>query len=119
MKVPDFDKSKFDLLTRNAPGNMYLNKSLFSDPEPLTLGTSAPRYAQARGFGTISEDFGLQKNHRWGERYRIQFRAEFLNFFNRSQLGGIQTSVVNADFGQVIGVANIRREIQLGLRFDF
>ena len=119
MKVPSFDKSAFDLLNRSAPGNMYLNKSLFSDPEPLTLGTSAPRYGQARGFGTISEDFGLQKNHRWGERYRIQLRAEFLNFFNRSAPSSIQTNVVNADFGRVVGVANTYREVQLGLRFDF
>jgi len=44
----DFDQKKFELSTLRSANNTYLNKGLFSDPPPLTLGNSAPRYTQAR-----------------------------------------------------------------------
>jgi hypothetical protein len=118
MKVSGFDKNKFELSTLGSPNNTYLNKSLFSDPAPLTLGSAAFRYTQARNFGTISEDFGLQKNHRFAEKYRVQLRAEFLNFFNRHSVGGINTSITSPLFGQVTSVGG-SRVIQLGARLDF
>ena len=63
LKVNNFDKNAFSFRNQNAPGNTYLVKSQFSDPAPLTLGSSAPFYAQARDFGVINEDIALQKNH--------------------------------------------------------
>lgn len=113
-----YDKSKFNLLSPNAPENTILNKSLFSDPAPLTLGTSAPRYAQARSFGSLNEDVSLQKNILFAEGYRVQLRADMLNAFNRSTLGGIQTSVTSPQFGQVTSIGGTR-QVQLGLRLDF
>jgi len=38
------------------------------------------------------------------EKYRVQVRAEALNAFNRSTLGGIVTDVTNPQFGQVTGI---------------
>ena len=67
MKAAGFDKSNFSLANTSSPSNTYLNKSLFSDPDPLTLGNAANRYSQMRGFGTINEDFGLLKNFRPAE----------------------------------------------------
>ncbi len=117
MKVP-FDKSTFQISPVTSSSNTYLNKGLFSDPAPLTLGTAAFRYGQARNFGKINEDFGLQKNTKLSERVRFQLRAEFLNAFNRSTLGGIQTLITNAQFGQVTSISN-NRQIQIGTRLDF
>lgn len=118
MLAQGFDKSKFNLLNPLDPANTYLNKSLFSDPAPLTLGTSAPRYDQVRSFGSPNEDFSLQKNVFFGEKYRVQVRGDMLNAFNRSVLGGIQTSVTSPQFGQVTGISGTR-QVQLGLRLDF
>jgi hypothetical protein len=118
MLASGFKKSEFQLLSPSAAANTYLNKSLFSDPAPLTLGTSAPRYGQTRSFATLNEDIGIQKNFLFGEKYRVQFRGELLNAFNRSILGGIQTGVTNPLFGQVTGIGG-NRQVQLGLRFDF
>jgi len=73
---------------------------------------------QIRNFGTISEDLGLQKNHTFKDRYRFQLRAEFLNMFNRHQLGGINTSITSPAFGQVTSVSGFR-VVQVGTRFDF
>jgi len=113
-----FDKSKFQLANPNSTDNTYLNKALFSDPAPLTLGTAARNYAQARNFGTINEDIGLMKRFSVKERFHAPLRAEFLNAFNRHNLSGINTSVTSPIFGQVTGVTG-NRVIQVSVRLDF
>jgi hypothetical protein len=118
LKASGFDKAAFQIVNTNLPSNTYLNKSLFSDPAPLTLGNSAFRLTQIRNFGTISEDLGLQKNHTFKEKYRFQLRAEFLDAFNRHQLTGINTTVTSPAFGQVTNVSGFRT-VQVGTRFDF
>jgi len=118
MLATGFDKGNFNLANVTSPSNTYLNKSLFSNPVPLTLGTSARAYTQARGFGTINEDISLVKAFRVHEKYRVQFRAEALNAFNRSTLGGIVTDVTNPQFGQVTGITG-NRQIQITARLDF
>ena len=118
LKVSNFDKQAFQISPVSAASNTLLNKALFSDPALLTLGTSAFRYGQVRNFARRNEDFGLQKNVRFGERARFQLRAEFLNAFSRGTLGGINTTITNPLFGQVTSIGG-NRSIQLGTRFDF
>ncbi|MGH9661718.1 MAG: TonB-dependent receptor domain-containing protein, partial [Bryobacteraceae bacterium] len=118
MKVAGFDESRFELSNLRAPQNSYLNKALYSDPAPLTLGTAARRYSQARGFGNVSENLTLTKSHPLTETIHFQLRAEFLNAFNRHSLGGIVTSVTNPNFGQVTSVSGFR-QIQVSARLDF
>jgi len=118
MLASGFDKSKFNLANVMSSSNTYLNKSLFSNPTPLMLGTAARAYTQARGFGTINEDISLVRAFHVHEKYRIQLRAEALNAFNRSTLGGIVTDVTNPQFGQVTGITG-NRQIQLTARLDF
>lgn len=118
MKATTWNRDNFDFATIMNPINTYLNKSLFSDPANLTLGNSAIRYSQIRGFGTVNEDFGLLKNFRFSESKTAQIRCEMLNAFNRHTFGGIQTSVTNAQFGQVTSISG-NRSIQLGARFQF
>jgi hypothetical protein len=119
LRQSGFDDSNFNFASPSSPSNTYLDKSKFSDPAPLTLGTSAYYYNQARGFGVATEDIALQKNWYVGnERVRFQFRADLLNAFNRHYPGGINTNVTNPLFGQVTSVGG-QREIQFGLRIDF
>ena len=95
-----------------------MNKSIYSDPAPLTLGTAAKLYTQGRTFGTVGEDFTIQKNHWFKEKYRFQIRADFLNGFNRHAFGGIVTTVTNPLFGQVTSIGG-NRSIQFTTRLDF
>lgn len=118
MKASGFSKSAFELSAPNSPNNTYLNKTLFSDPAPLTLGTSAFNYTQTRGFGTINEDVTLQKTQQISEKFRFQLRVELLNVFNRHRLTTIQTAITNPLFGQVTGVGG-NRIVQVGMRLDF
>jgi len=118
MMAQDYRGDKFELSAPASQVNTYLNKSVYSDPVPLTLGRAAYRYTQVRSFPTLNEDLGLQKVHRFSEKCRLQLRAEFLNLLNRHQLGGVNTNVTNALFGQVTSVSG-NRQVQLGARFDF
>ncbi len=112
-----FEKNRFEFSTPLSPNNMYLNKAIFSDVAPLALGT-ASRFPGVRRIGTINEDFGLQKNTFLKEGWRLQFRAELLNSFNRSTLGAPDTNVTSPNFGQIISIGG-NRTIQLGMRLDF
>ena len=118
LKVANFDKDAFQISPVTAASNTILNKALFSDPAALTFGNAAFRYGSVRNFARRNEDFGLQKNTKIGEKFRFQLRAEFLNAFNRSTLGGIQTLVTNPQFGQVTSISG-NRQIQVGTRLDF
>ena len=113
-----FDKSKFELSSTLSPSDTYLNKALFSQPAPLSLGTAARRYTQARGFGVANEDLALSKGNQLTERLRFSLRAEFLDALNRHQLGGITTNVNSPSFGQVTSVSG-NRQVQISARIDF
>jgi hypothetical protein len=118
LRAAGYDKANFDLANTRLPSNTYLDRSKFSDPAPLTLGTGAFRYAQARGPGMLNEDLGIRKSHRINERYRLQLRADFFNVLNRHQVGGVNTNVNNALFGQMT-TASGNRVGQVGVRLDF
>jgi hypothetical protein len=60
----------------------------------------------------------LFKSFRFMERQNIQFRAEFFNFPNHPNWGGVDTNPTNATFGMVTS-KNSERNIQLSLRYQF
>jgi hypothetical protein len=66
----------------------------------------------------LVEGPGQAKTFRFHERYRLPVRGEFLNLFNRHQLGGINTTISSSQFGRVTSVSG-NRSLQLGLRLDF
>jgi hypothetical protein len=117
-----FDQSKFQMNLISTPGteaHRYINTSLVSDPGRYVRGNASRMHSQMRGFAFYSDDTSLQKNFFPVERLKIQFRAEFLNMFNRHRLSGINTSAASPLFGQVTGVSDDRRQIQFGVRADF
>jgi hypothetical protein len=80
------------------------------------------RYPRQNNF-----DLSLVKNTAVTERMNVQFRAEFINAFNRVWLSNpngtnnLNTSVTAATFGQINGSlgANYARRVQLGLKLVF
>ena len=115
---PSFDPGSFELSSPKSAVNTYLNKTAFSTPAALALGSGARYYTQIRDFGTANEDLSIQKVQQITEKLRFRLRGEFLNVLNRHQLGGVSTSVNNANFGQVTSVSG-NRNVQLSARFDF
>lgn len=123
----------------NAPGEAgsIFNINAWKDPQlnPATKYSfgNAPRTDGAvRRFGYLNEDFSLIKRTNITERVNIEFRADFLNLFNRTVLGFdpggdqygavIQGTAVDwgtGSFGHVTAQSNFPREIQFGLKINY
>jgi hypothetical protein len=72
-----------------------------------------------RGPGRHQWDLSLSKNWQyWGERGRIQFRADMFNAFNHTQFSVVSQQRGVSTFGQYTG-ARRAREIQFGLKAYF
>jgi hypothetical protein len=72
------------------------------------------------GPGLHNWDLGVAKNTRFGERYNLQFRAEFFNLFNRTNFNQ-PSRVVNVTaprFG-TISSSGRPREMQFGVKVEF
>ncbi len=65
-------------------------------------------------------DMGFIKNTwLYKERVRLQYRAEFVNAFNRPLFSGLDTSVTSGTFTQLTSTRNNPRNIQMGLKLTF
>lgn len=116
-----YDGSAVDLVS----GTPYLNRAAFAT-QPLTaqgipsrIGTAPAVLLDARGPALYSEDFGLLKRVTAGGERSVEFRADFINLFNRSGLSGPNLDLASADFGKIFGVGQGPRRIQLSLRVTF
>ena len=63
-------------------------------------------------------DFSLIRDFHFTERIRLQFRGEFFNLFNHTNLSLPAHSFGAAGFG-VINSSGAARQIQLGARVTF
>jgi hypothetical protein len=65
-------------------------------------------------------DLAVLKNTRLrAERVNLQFRAEFINAFNRVWFGAPDVNPASANYGKVLSQANSPRNIQLALKVSF
>jgi hypothetical protein len=62
---------------------LVLNPAAWVDPPTGQYGDSSPYYNDYRYARRPKESASLAKTFRVGERYRVDFRAEFFNIFNR------------------------------------
>jgi hypothetical protein len=99
----------------------YFNVDAFKVNDPFKYGNAPRTLPSTRGPGQANTDISLIKNTNWGETYRLQFRAEFYNAFNRPEFGWCYNcgdrSFGSATFGQISTQVNIPRQIQFGLKF--
>ena len=121
-----WDSSRIDVSRINQPNasNMYINTSVFVDPITIgryQRGNTSFKLSQLRGPWELTDQFSLQKQFHPLESLRIQFRADFLNAFNRTLWGNIETNAASPIFGQVTGASDwfSPRKIQFGVRADF
>ncbi len=104
----------------------YMPTSVASNPAPGTLGQGGPAVSALRCPGAQREDMSLLKYFPMGSdgQYRLSFRAEFYNVFNRhgydiEGCGGSRTTVGYPNFGAIDGVSNAPRQGQFGFHFEF
>ena len=96
----------------------YINLNALQIPPPYTFGNLG-RDA-SRNLGLINWDAGIFKEFPIREgKERIQFRAEFFNFLNHTNLGYIDSTIGDPAFGAISSTQNPSREIQFALKFYY
>jgi hypothetical protein len=116
-----FNGSGFDYANPTAASNAFFSPSLFSDPAYGTFSNDLLYRSDFRGFGWSNEDVMLMKNFRFGpeDRFRLQFRFEMYNIFNRHHFSNPDLNINSSTFGKVINVTGSPREGQIGARFEW
>lgn len=106
----------------------WINPDAFAQPGDFSLGYAPSRMTQLREGATKNLDLGVAKNFDITERFRTQFRADFLNAFNHPSYGGIfyggwgsniDLCIDCGNLGTVYGTRNDSRNIQLSLKLMF
>jgi len=103
------------------PGQWF-NPNAFSLPAFGTYGTLGRGVFTGPGLADV--DVSLLKNTDLSERVRLQFRAEFFNVLNHTNLGTpnptvFSGSAFNASAGLITTLATTPRQIQFGLKLIF
>ena len=74
------------------------------------------RFSGVRGPAIDNFDLSALKNSRVADRATLQFRAEFLNAFNRAWFSNPNTTPTSSTFGVISSEMGNMRRIQLGLK---
>jgi hypothetical protein len=96
--------------------SMWFNTAAFVANPIGTDGTSARNLLD--GPGSKNVDMGIFRDFSLRERTKLQFRAEFTNFFNLVNLNAPNATLTSSTFGQITS-ASAMRQLQLGLRLSF
>jgi hypothetical protein len=96
-----------------ANGLYWFDPACFAAPPGGFFGNSGTYILT--GPGMNNWDAAIEKNARIGESMRLQFRAEFFNAWNHAQFKNPDSTVGDANFGQVTQ-ARDAREIQFGVK---
>jgi TonB dependent receptor len=92
------------------PGGKRINFAAFAVARNATGGLTQGNLGRnsLRGFGAFQTDLALRREFPIGERFKVQFRAESFNIFNRANFGAInnQLGVGSALFGRATNTQN-------------
>ena len=97
--------------------NDWLNKAAFAVPAPFTFGNERRNDLVGPAYKNV--DFNVSKSFPLREDLNLQFRAEFFNFFNHTNLTNPDNGVQDGTFGEIFGTVNPGREAQFALKLLF
>jgi Carboxypeptidase regulatory-like domain/TonB dependent receptor len=95
----------------------FTNNGEFTNPAAGTFGNCAPQLGSLRSPHYTDVDLSLHKNFQITERFRLQFRTDFINAFNHVQLNAPNMSL-GSGMGQITS-AQPPRNIQLALKLYY
>jgi len=99
--------------------NRWFNTAAFVPVPAFTIANAPRTLPSMRSDGVSNFDFSTFKNTAIGERYNLQFRAEFFNFLNHVTFGRPNSSFGTSQYGLVNTQVNLPRQIQLALKLIF
>lgn len=80
----------------------------------------APRFnSKARRMNNLNENLSLQKSFQMTERFKLDFRWEMFNIFNRVVFNAPDSSITSSTFGRITSQFNTPRQMQFGLKLYF
>ena len=103
----------------------YFNKAAFIAPSTLNANDPTQPFGNlgrnvAVTPGIYNFDFGLHKDFPLKrEGMRIEFRSEFFNLFNKTNLGAPSANVLAGNFGTITTLSSPARQIQFALKLVF
>jgi hypothetical protein len=92
-------------------GIQYLNPAAFANPAPFTYGNQARTLPEIVGPGIAQFNVMFGKNFRFGERYRLQLRADVLDLFNTPIFALPAESFGGSNFGIITATDNTTKRI--------
>ena len=95
----------------------FTNNGNFTQPAVGTFGNCSPQLGSLRSPHYADLDLSLHKNFQLTERFRLQFRTDFINAFNHVQLNAPNMSL-GSTMGQITS-AQPPRNIQLALKLYY
>ncbi len=100
----------------------WFNKACYVVPPAFSFGNLARTDSRIRGHGIANYNLSLAKRTEITERFKLEFRAEFFNIFNRVQFSmpdRTVTTAANPTTGFITTQLNQPRSAQLSLRLNF
>ena len=103
----------------------YFNKAAVAAPDRQNVNDPSHPFGNlgrnvARTESIFNFDGGAHKEFSLPmETWRIQFRAEFFNLFNTTNLGAANSNVSSTAFGTITGLSSPARQIQFALKLTF
>jgi hypothetical protein len=110
-----------DTPIQGTPGiQWFTNNGNFTAPAVGTFGNCAPQLGSLRSPRYTDVDLSLHKNFQITERFRLQFRTDFINAFNHVQLNAPDMTL-GSTMGQITSVQGAQppRNIQLALKLYY
>ena len=95
----------------------WFNTGAFSLPAAYTFGNAGRNTVYGPSLQTL--DLAVVRDFVLTERWRFEFRGEFFNALNHTNLGTPNRFVNTAQFGTITGAATPGREVQLSARLSF
>jgi hypothetical protein len=95
----------------------WFNPAAFAAPPAFTFGNAGRNSVYGPGMQTL--DLAVVRDFTLTERMRFQFRGEFFNALNHTNLGTPNRFVNTPQFGTITEATTPGREIQLSARLSF
>jgi outer membrane receptor protein involved in Fe transport len=101
----------------NPNRNLWFDPTAFTVPALYTYGNSGRDILMGPGFA--STDLTLAKAFRVTEGSALKLEWAVFNAFNRTNLGDPNSSVDSSTAGQITGIVDFKRRMQIGLHYNF
>jgi len=95
----------------------WFNPAAFAAPPAFQFGNVGRNTVEGPGMQLL--DLALTREFRMSERFALQFRAEFFNALNQTNLGTPNRFVNTPQFGTITMAMHPGRQIQFGTRVTF